>query len=288
MRRNRPRRKLRVGIDACNGAASRAATKLVQELGSHAFEIFCSPQEGGRFPRQPEPTADHLSALSELVRRRKLDLGAAFDPDGDRFSCVDERGNPLGEEASVMLATEFVLMQSPGPVVVNLSTTQAIDEIAARHGAPVFRTRVGEAAVVARMKELGAVVGGEGNGGVIIPAINAGRDGLVALATVVQAVSDAGKPLSAIAQGLPRYAMVKDKVRAFPKAGNATRKRLQREFAGAEFDSTDGLKILGQHWWLHVRPSNTEPIIRLIAEAGSESQARRLIKRAKKTLSELV
>ena len=112
--RDKPRRRLKIGIDACNGAASLAATKLVQELGSQAFDLFCSTEEGGCFPRLPEPTAEHLEALSRFVRERKLDLGVAFDPDGDRFSCVDEQGKPLGEEASVMLATDFVLHGSQG------------------------------------------------------------------------------------------------------------------------------------------------------------------------------
>jgi phosphomannomutase len=283
--RNRPRRKLKVGIDACNGAASLAAQRMAQELGSQSYALFCSLHEAGCFPRLPEPTADHLADLGRFVREKKLDLGVAFDPDGDRFSCVDETGTALGEEATVMLAIDFVLRQTPGPVVVNLSTTRGVDDVAARYGARVERSRVGEAAVVARMKENEAVVGGEGNGGVIIPAINTSRDGLVALAVLVQAVSDSGMSLSVLAKELPHFVMVKDKVRTAGGSWPKQRARLEKAFAGAEPDRTDGIKLNGKDYWLHVRVSNTEPIVRLIAEARSENEARRLISRAKKVLT---
>jgi phosphomannomutase len=283
--RNRPRRELKIGIDACDGAASLAAQRMAQELGSVPYALFCSLHEHGCFPRRPEPTPDHLVELAEFVRQKGLDLGVAFDPDGDRFSCVDETGTPLGEESTVMLAADFVLGRVLGPVVVNLSTTRGIDDIAARHGVQVIRSRVGEAAVVARMNETGAVVGGEGNGGVIIPAINASRDGLVALAVLVQTISDSGKPLSALARELPHYVMLKEKVqtagRAWPRLGG----RLARAFAGSAQDKTDGIKLNGKDWWLHVRRSNTEPIVRLIAEARTETEARRLIRRAKRVLT---
>jgi phosphomannomutase len=290
----RPRRRLRIGVDACNGAASIAAMKTIEALGSVPFGLYCDPEQGSRFPRAPEPTADHLQDLSRFVRRHKLDLGVAFDPDGDRFSCVDENGVPLGEEATVMLAADFVLRKSPGPVVVNMSTTQGVEEIAGRYDVPVFRSRVGEAAVVAMMNQVGACVGGEGNGGVIVPAINACRDGLVALAVVVQAVSDSGQPLSRVAESLPRYIMLKDKIARGLKPWSQLKKALVRAFALMAPDMkaqklkgsnvTDGLKLVGDGYWLHVRPSNTEPIIRIIAEARTEAVARGLIRKARKTI----
>jgi phosphomannomutase len=283
--RNRSRRKLKIGIDACNGAASLAAQRMAQELGSIPYALFCSQHEGGCFPRLPEPTQDHLSELSEFVRAKGLDLGVAFDPDGDRFSCVDETGAALGEEATVMLAVDFVLRRAPGPVVVNLSTTRGVDDVAARYGAQVFRSRVGEAAVVARMKETGAVVGGEGNGGVIIPAINTSRDGLVALAMLVQSVSDSGTPLSTLARTLPHYVMVKDKAPTAGRAWPTVKAKLARAFAGTARDLTDGIKLNGKDVWLHVRMSNTEPIVRLIAEARTETEARGMIRRAKRVLT---
>jgi phosphomannomutase len=280
--RRRPRRRLRIGIDACHGAASYAAPVLVRRLGSLPYGLFCTPGSG--FPRGPEPTPDHLSALGRFVRSNRLDLGVAFDPDADRFSCVDEQGRPLGEEASVMLACDFVLRRNPGPVVVNLSTTRGIDDIAARYGVPVYRTRVGEAAVVERMLQVKARVGGEGNGGVTIPEINPARDGLVALACLVQIVSDARLPLSEIARTLPGYSMVKDKVTVPRTAWPRLRAQLRREFPTGLSDHTDGLKLIGRDHWLHVRPSNTEPIVRLIAEASEASVARRLIARARRVI----
>ena len=284
--RDRPRRKLKIGIDACNGAASLAAQRMAQELGSMPYALFCSLHEHGCFPRRPEPTADHLADLADFVRKKGLDLGVAFDPDGDRFSCVDETGAPLGEEATVMLVVDFVLRRSPGPVVVNLSTSRGVDEIAARYGVRVERSRVGEAAVVARMKEVAAVAGGEGNGGVIIPAINTSRDGLVALAVLVQTISDSNKPLSALAKEMPHYVMVKDKALTTGGSWPKKRARLERAFVGTEPDRTDGIKLNGKDWWLHVRVSNTEPIVRLIAEARTETEARRLISRAKKAIED--
>jgi phosphomannomutase len=284
--RNRPRRKLKIGIDACNGAASLAAEKTVQELGSTAYALFCSVHEGGCFPRRPEPVPGHLAELGKFVRDKGLDLGIAFDPDGDRFSAVDETGLPLGEEATVILAVDFVLRQTRGPVVVNLSTTRGVDDIAGRYGVEVIRSRVGEAAVVAKMAEVGAVVGGEGNGGVIIPAINTSRDGMVALAMLVQTISDAGQSLSAISRNLPRYVMVKDKATIGRRSWTAKRKALGDAFPGMARNLTDGIKLSGKGDWLHVRMSNTEPIVRLIAEARTETEARRLIARAKKVLQD--
>ena len=275
--RNRRRRRLRVGIDACHGAASLAADRLIRAMCSVPFGLYCSPDKGSCFPRPPEPTPDHLKALGTFVRKHRLDLGVAFDPDGDRFSGVDERGTPLGEETSVMMATDYVLRQKPGPVVVNLSTTMGIDEIAARHGAPVFRSRVGEAEVVAKMNEVSAVVGGEGNGGVIIPAINRARDGLVALAVLLQTMADQRAPLSAIAAQFPRYPMLKDKL-SFPAAGwSMLRSGLRAAFAAERIDAADGLKVLTRDGWIHVRPSNTEPIVRIIAEARSREQCRKMV-----------
>lgn len=276
-------RQLRVGIDACNGAASVAAVRLIRQLGGKAFPLFCDTNARTGFPRKPEPTAEHLSELAQFVRDRRLDFGAAFDPDGDRFSCVDETGKPLGEEATVMLAIDFVLRQSPGPVVVNLSTTHGVDDIAARYGIPVYRTPVGEAAVVSEMQRVRAVVGGEGNGGVIIPAINRTRDGLVALTVVCGLLSQSGRRLSELAQELPSYYQRKDKLRT-EQRWPTIRAALERDFAGARFIRQDGLKIILNDGWLHIRQSNTEPIVRIVAEATSAQLAVWMVRKAKATI----
>ncbi|MEO0109133.1 MAG: phosphoglucosamine mutase, partial [candidate division WOR-3 bacterium] len=280
----RRRRRLKIGIDACNGSASLAAIELVRALGCRPHPLFCSTDQNGRFPRRPEPEARHLSALCEQVRREHLDLGAAFDPDGDRFSCVDERGEALGEEATVMIATEFILKQTAGPVVVNLSTTQGVEDIARRYGVPVYRSRVGEAAVIELMRQKKAVVGGEGNGGTIVPAINWARDGLVALAVVAQALSDTGTSLSSLAQSLPRYYMLKLKTNLPRDSWKVLVRRVLDQFPGAKVDVTDGLRLSLDGSWVHVRPSNTEPIVRIVSEAPTKSECLRLVSAVRRGL----
>ncbi|MEO0086013.1 MAG: hypothetical protein ABIK37_05220, partial [candidate division WOR-3 bacterium] len=277
-------RKLRVGIDAVNGAASVAAARLVSAFGAEPVELFCrtDPDSTRRgFPRGPEPTAQNLSELCRIVRETKLDLGLAFDPDGDRFSCVDETGFALGEEATICLACQFVLQRRKGPVVVNLSTTRAVEDVCWHFNVPVERTAVGEAAVVEKMRKINAVVGGEGNGGVVVPELNTTRDGLVAAAAVFGLLAETGKKLSEIRLGLPEYHMVKARLEIDRKAFEAGLDRLAAGFSDARQKRGDGLRLEGPDWWLHVRQSNTEPIVRVVAEAKAAEQAAALIERVK-------
>ncbi len=263
---------LRIGVDAVNGAAAVAGVELLRSFGCEVVPVFCSPADpGAGFPRGPEPTAENLNVLSEMVRRENLDCGFAFDPDGDRFSCVDETGMPLGEEASLCLASLFVLPQRPGPVVVNFSTSRAVEDIGARFGVPVLRTRVGEVWVVKRMLEEGAVLGGEGNGGVILPEVNLTRDGLLAAAVVVGLLKKTGRRLSAIRQELPVYYQKKVAVPADGLDWTKVANRLVARFgSGVVLDRSEGLRCAGDDWWVHIRQSNTEPIVRVVAEAKSE------------------
>lgn len=281
-------RKLKVGVDAVNGAASVAACQLVEALGAEPVRLNCSIEpmkQGAVFPRKPEPEAQNLGDLCNLVRERRLDLGIAFDPDGDRFSCVDETGSALGEEATICLACRYVLPRRKGPVVVNLSTTRAVDDVCAELGVAVERTPVGEANVAGRMEKVEAVLGGEGNGGVILPELNFTRDGLVAAATVIGLVSLGRDPLSAIGAALPRYQMVKTKL-ALTREQFADREgQLVKAFEGTPVDRQDGLKFGLEDAWAHVRPSNTEPMIRIITEAKTEVQARELAERVRKALA---
>ncbi|MEO0079150.1 MAG: phosphoglucosamine mutase [candidate division WOR-3 bacterium] len=263
---------LRVGIDAVNGAASVAAIELIRAFGVEPVPLFCEPGKAELgFPRGPEPIPDNLAELCRLVRNDGLAAGFAFDPDGDRFSCVDETGTPLGEEATVCLACRHVLARRRGPVVVNLSTSRAVDDICQEFGVKVERTAVGEARVVERMLELGAVVGGEGNGGAIVPSINLGRDGLVAAAVILAKISE--MPLSQARLSLPVYHMVKSRVELNREEFSPRVERLVKTFTGAQFDRTDGLRIDGNDFWIHIRPSNTEPIVRIIVEAKTRAQA---------------
>lgn len=269
-------RRVRIGIDAVNGAASQAAVLLVQALGAVPVELYCRTDDETirkGFPRKPEPTAENLADLCRIVRQANLDAGIAFDPDGDRFSCVDETGTALGEEATILLACRYILNRRKGPVVVNLSTTKAVEDICGAFGVPVERTPVGETCVVQRMQECSAAVGGEGNGGVILPEVNFTRDGLVAAAIVLGLIAETGKRLSEIRSELPEYHMFKTKVESGRRDFSTLTEKLLHAFPDWQANRDDGIRLEGQYGWLHVRPSNTEPIIRIVGEARSAEQA---------------
>ena len=280
-------RRIRVGVDAVNGAAAGAGQEIVRRLGAEPVGLFCSNDPGelrAGFPRRPEPTEENLVALGALVKREGLDFGVGFDPDGDRAGFVDETGTPLGEEATICLACRYVLARRPGKVVVNLSTTRAVEDVCADFSSPVERAPVGEAAVVERMKATGAVLGGEGNGGVILPAVNFTRDGIVATACVLGLVAAPGAGLSARRGELPAYRMRKVKL-AFSRARLMERRaRLEQEFAGTDRDERDGLRFAGPDYWVHIRASNTEPAVRVIAERKGGGSPDDLIERARRAL----
>lgn len=270
---------LRIGVDAANGAMSGAAAALLRAFGAEPVTINCEPEKLSQgFPRGPEPVPENLTALYQLVQVERLDAGFAFDPDGDRFSCVDENGIPLGEEATLGLAVLFVLAQRKTDVVVNLSTSRMVDSIAERFGVRVLRAAVGEANVVRMMLETGAVLGGEGNGGVIFSEINLTRDGLVAAAAVLGLMRTIGKSLGAIRQELPEYHQVKSVVQVQRFDEDQLIFTLER-YGKKEpmVDRSDGIRIDAGDWWVHVRKSNTEPVVRIIAEAPSRMLAEELV-----------
>lgn len=271
-------RNLTAAVDAVEGAGGDIVPRLLERLGVGCVPLNCGMT--GLFPHPPEPTPAHLADLGAAIRDRGADLGFAVDPDVDRLVLADGRGVVMSEELTLALAVDFLLGREPGPVTVNLSTTGLIETVAAGHGCPVARTPVGEANVVARMLADGSVIGGEGNGGVIYPALHPGRDALVGIAMILQRLADTGATLADLAAQLPPVAMVKDK---FPQTGPFAADAVRAELAGwgGEIDDSDGLRWTGPGGWVHVRPSNTEPIIRVIAEAPTESAARELVERAR-------
>ncbi|MFH1539558.1 MAG: phosphoglucosamine mutase, partial [bacterium] len=198
-------KKLRVAVDCVNGAGSVMSPGFLRELGCDVVELHTEPD--GHFPRPPEPLPQNLKKLCETVRKEKADIGFAQDADADRLAIVDERGKPIGEEYTLAIAVDFVLRREKGTVVVNLSTSRAIDDIAANHKCKIVRTKIGEINVVERMKSEDAVIGGEGNGGVIYPAVNYGRDSFVGMAIVLHHVKQSRKKISALAASLPQYKM---------------------------------------------------------------------------------
>ncbi len=266
-----PPQKIKVGVDAGNGAASLFAPELLRRMGAEVDELYCTPD--GTSPRPPEPVEKHLADLARFVQERHLDIGFAFDPDGDRLACVDETGTPIGEERTLALATSFVLEKSTGPVVINLSTSRMSEDIARERGVAVYRTAIGEANVVATMRNVSALIGGEGNGGVIFPEINYGRDGLVAAALIYTSLLEQRQPLSRLAAQLPEYHMEKVKLR-YQKFDQ---RKIRKFFKGKKIDETDGVRVEGDDSWLHIRASKTEPVIRIIAEAKTQKQAKKLV-----------
>jgi len=261
---------LRVVLDACNGAGSLVGPKLLEQLGAEVFTI--NDQPNGQFPRGAEPLPENLGDLCAAVKEHRADIGFAQDMDADRLAIVSEKGVPIGEDYTLVLATLHVLGEEPGPVVANLSTTHALDFVVKRFDCPLYRTRIGEANVTERMQRASAVIGGEGNGGVIYPRINFARDSLVGMALILHLLARERRPLSAILSELPHLLMLKKKVTCPSHKIADVLKMVRQLYAGAPMDLTDGVKVSLPHGWLHVRGSNTEPIIRVSAEAETQEQ----------------
>lgn len=269
--------KIRVVVDGCRGAGSVLVPALLRELGCEVIELDCVPD--GWFTRQPEPTPAALAGLAEAVRREKAAVGFALDPDADRLALVDDQGTALSEELTLVLAADFVLENCKGPLVSNLSSTGLLDRVAERHGVPMFRSKIGEAHVTALILSSGAPVGGEGNGGVIVPSIVPGRDAATGAALIVERLAREAKPLSGIVAGYPPVAMVKDKVSVEGLDVADLLVRMRALFADARFTDMDGLRADWPDRWIHVRPSNTESILRMIAEGPTEAAARAIVDR---------
>jgi phosphomannomutase len=275
-----PLRGLRVVLDSVNGAGCRDTPRLLQALGCELVHLNAEPT--GQFAHGPEPLAENLSALCEAVRRHGAAIGFAQDPDADRMAIVDEAGRYIGEEYTLALAARFVLSRRPGPVAANLSTSRMIDDVARRYGAPVHRTPVGEAHVARAILEHGCVIGGEGNGGVIDPRISLVRDSISAISLVLQLLAGTCRAVSALLEDIPRYVIVKQKAECQPERLPAALDTLASAFAERRPDRRDGVRIDLDEGWVHVRGSNTEPIVRLIAEAHDERAARVLIDAARR------
>ena len=278
-------RKFAVALDCVRGAGGPIMTALLERLGCTvtAINLECD----GRFPRPPEPVAENLGELERLVATAKADVGLATDPDVDRLALVSDAGKAIGEDWTLALAARLVLRSRPGPLVVNLSTSRIMDDVAREAGTYVSRAPVGEVNVAVKMRAEKAAIGGEGNGGVILTELHLGRDAPVAVALILQLLAEDGVPLSKIVAGYPSYRIVKDKLDR-PKAPlDAVYAALRRAFADAEADTQDGLRLSWPDRWVHVRPSGTEPIVRVIAEAPTEAAARELVSRSRAPLDAL-
>ncbi len=278
-------KRFRVALDCCHGAGSVIMPQLLSELGCEVFAI--NMEADGHFHRPPEPVAENLGELEALVRNTAAVIGFATDPDVDRLALVDDTGKATGEDYTLALAARTVLRHRPGAVVTNLSTSRVVSDVAGKMGAPFHFASVGEVNVAIAMRDVGATVGGEGNGGVILPELHLGRDAPVGAALLLQLLHEENRPISAIIAESPRYTIVKDKLDRPDAPLDTVYSALREAFPEAAADTQDGLRLDWSDRWVHLRPSGTEPIVRVIAEAPNEAAARELVMRARTLLAEL-
>ncbi len=274
------KKRYRVVLDSVNGAGSVITIDLLKSLGCEVIPLYCTMN--GRFPRGAEPLPGNLKALSARVKSSRADIGFAQDPDADRLAIVDEKGIPIGEEYTVTLVTEHILSKKRGEVVVNLSTTRAVEDVAAAHGCTLARSKVGEIHVVEEMRRRGALIGGEGNGGVISPEVHLGRDSLAGIGYVLDMMAERNKSVSELVSFLPRYCMKKGKITLGSAGAGDLLKKVAETFSKERRSDIDGLRIDFDHQndfaggWVHLRPSNTEPVFRIIAEGKTRTQAEKI------------
>jgi phosphomannomutase len=282
------RRRFKIVLDCVNACGGRIMPRLLRDLGCDVIGLNCGVE--GIFAHTPEPIPENLTDLAARVRRENADLGIAVDPDGDRLVLITEKGEPYSEEYTIASAVKFVLSRAPRDggehrVVVNLSTTRAVEDIARSYGASVLRTPVGEINVAKRMKEVGAIIGGEGSGGVIFPAIHLGRDAIVGTGLILQLLAESGGTLSELKASLPSYAIAKGKITVEGIAPDDVLRRIRdAHLHEGTVNTEDGVKIDFPDRWVHLRKSNTEPIVRIIAEARSAAEAEETVTRFKKEI----
>jgi phosphomannomutase len=277
-------RKFKVVLDCVNAAGGIIVPRLLEKLGCEIIPIYCDVT--GIFGHTPEPIPENLSALCAKVREVKADIGIAVDPDVDRLVLINEKGEPFVEEYTIAACVKFILEKIPAQnrkaqkIVVNLSTTRTVEDIAKQYGADTLRTAVGEINVAKKMKEAGAIIGGEGSGGVILPEVHYGRDAIVGIGLILQYLVEFGGTMSALKAALPQYLITKGKIELGKLNPDPILKHLKEKYSATGIINTDdGLKIDFPEAWVHLRKSNTEPIIRIIAEAHTKAEADELVKK---------
>ena len=268
-----------IAVDAVNSTGGVFVPALLVALGVETiYKVHCEPN--GLFPHNPEPLAENLTDLSALVVEKKADLGIAVDPDVDRLCCVMEDGKMFGEEYTLVAVSDYVLQHTPGNTVSNLSSTRALRDVTISRGAEYHAAAVGEVNVVTKMKEVGAVIGGEGNGGVIYPEVHYGRDALVGIALFLTHLAKSGKRISEMRAGYPQYYMSKNKITLTPGLDiDGLLSAMQQKYRDVTHSTIDGLKIDFEEEWVHLRKSNTEPIIRVYSEGPTPERAEAIASR---------
>ena len=268
------KRHFKVVVDCVNAGGAVVVPALLNELGCSLVKMNCEPT--GEFPRKPEPIPENLGAVMDRVRIEKADLGIVVDPDVDRLVLITEKGEPFSEEYTVAQAVKFIFSKTPKEkriAAVNLSTTRAVDIIAQELDGKVYRSAVGEINVVKKMKSVGAVVGGEGSGGVILPEVHFGRDALVGIGITLQHLFEFGGTLSELKESLPKFEIVKMRIDIGKGNPDKVIESVRKSYSKFKTNTEDGLKIDAPDYWIHLRKSNTEPIIRVISEASSREEA---------------
>ena len=273
-------RDFKIVVDGINSVGGIALPRLLRRLGVREDQILViNGEPTGRFAHPAEPLPAHLTETIAYVAETGADLGLVVDPDADRLALVEDGGRYLSEELTQVIAADFMWRRRSGPFVTNLSSSRAIEDVAARYGMPVYRAAVGEVNVVKKMQAVEAVLGGEGNGGVILPDLHYGRDGLVGAAMILQHLAEVQTPLSAFRQTLPAYTISKNKIPLGTLDPDALLAQMAERHQDADISTIDGVKIDLEEGWVHLRKSNTEPILRIYAEAPSAKAAEALARR---------
>ncbi len=264
--------KFKVVVDGVNSTGGIAIPLLLERLGVHPVELFCEPN--GHFPHNPEPLKEHLTDLSKAVVKEHADFGIVVDPDVDRLAFMDENGEMFGEEYTLVACADYVLSQTPGNTVSNMSSTRALRDVTEKHGGTYQASAVGEVNVVALMKKNKAVIGGEGNGGIIYPELHYGRDALVGVALFLSLLAEKSISVSELRASYPNYFMSKKKIQLTPGLDvDGILKAMEAKYSHENLTTIDGVKIDFAESWVHLRKSNTEPIIRIYTEAPSQQEA---------------
>lgn len=268
----------KVVVDGVNSSGGIIIPKLLQRMGVEVVELYCEPN--GHFPHNPEPLKEHLSAICELVPKEQADLGIVVDPDVDRLAFITEKGEMFGEEYTLVACADYVLSQTPGNTVSNLSSSRALKDITKKYGGLYCAAAVGEVNVVEMMKQTQAIIGGEGNGGIIYPELHYGRDALVGVALFLTYLAKEGKSVSELRASYPQYFMSKNKIELTPKINvDLILEQIATNYSNQEISTVDGVKVDFPTSWVHLRKSNTEPIIRIYTEAYSQKEADGLAQR---------
>ncbi len=277
-----------VAVDAVNSTGGIAVPMLLKKLGvQNIIELYCEPT--GHFPHNPEPLPEHLKDLSEAVLKNKADLGITVDPDVDRLAFVSENGDMFGEEYTLVAVADYVLSQQKGNTVSNLSSTRALKVVTEKYGQSYASSAVGEVNVVKMMKETNAIIGGEGNGGIILPELHYGRDALVGIALFLSHLAKCGKPMSHLKASYPPFIISKNKIELTPDIDvDDILVQLQEKYKKQPINTTDGVKIEFDEEWVHLRKSNTEPIVRIYAEGSTQSVADSLANKIKQDIKEMI